>query len=60
MYIVEFCHNGDGLAEPMARIRIWLDHQQIETDAAVSRRLLELATEFEEKAAAVAARERDG
>jgi hypothetical protein len=30
MYIVEFRHNGDGLAEPMAQIRTWLDHRQIQ------------------------------
>jgi hypothetical protein len=29
MHIVEIRHNGDGLAEPMAQIRTWLDHQQI-------------------------------
>lgn len=32
MYIVEIRHNGDGLAEPMAQIRTWLVHQQIEPD----------------------------
>ena len=30
MYIVEVRHNGDGLAEPMADIRTWLDHQRIQ------------------------------
>ena len=30
MYIVEFRHHGDGLAEPMAKIRAWLDHQRIQ------------------------------
>jgi hypothetical protein len=30
MYIVEFRHEGDGLAEPMAQIRTWLDHQRIQ------------------------------
>ena len=30
MYIVEFHHNGDGLAEPMAQIRVWLDRERIE------------------------------
>ena len=30
MYTVEIRHDGDGLAEPTARIRSWLDHQQIE------------------------------
>src|SRR4051794_19455590 len=28
MYIVEFRHEGDGLAEPMAKIRTWLHHAQ--------------------------------
>ena len=30
MYVVEFRHDGDGLAEPMADIRTWLDHQRIQ------------------------------
>jgi hypothetical protein len=30
MYIVEIRHEGDGLAVPMARIRTWLDHQDIQ------------------------------
>ena len=30
MYIVEVRHGGDGLAAPMAEIRTWLDHQQIQ------------------------------
>ena len=30
MYVVELCQQGDGLAEPMAQIRTWLDHQQIQ------------------------------
>src|SRR5947208_3233949 len=30
MYVVEFRHDGDGLAEPMADIRSWLDHQRIQ------------------------------
>ena len=30
MYIVEVRHDGDGLAEPMADIRTWLDHQRIQ------------------------------
>ena len=30
MYIVEIRRDGDGLAEPMATIRAWLDHQRIQ------------------------------
>jgi len=30
MYIVEFRQNGDDLAEPMAQLRTWLDHQRIQ------------------------------
>ena len=30
MYIVEVCHDGDGLAEPMAKIRTWLDRERIQ------------------------------
>ena len=30
MYVVEFRQDGDGLAEPMADIRTWLDHQRIQ------------------------------
>ena len=30
MYIVEVRHDGDGLAEPMADIRTWLDHQHVQ------------------------------
>ena len=30
MYVVQFRHDGDGLAEPMADIRTWLDHQRIQ------------------------------
>jgi hypothetical protein len=30
MYIVEIGHDGDGLAEPMAQIRTWLDHEHIQ------------------------------
>ena len=30
MYVVEFRHDGDGLAEPMADIRTWLDQQRIQ------------------------------
>ena len=30
MSIVEIRHDGDGLAAPMAEIRTWLDHQQIQ------------------------------
>lgn len=33
MYIVQLRHDGDGLAEPMAQIRTWLDHQGIQPDA---------------------------
>ena len=33
MYIVEIRRkNGDGLAEPMAQFRTWLDHQRIEAN----------------------------
>jgi len=30
MYIVEFHHEGDGLAEPMERLRMWLDREHIQ------------------------------
>src|SRR5438874_13632752 len=30
MYVVQFRHDGDDLAEPMADIRTWLDHQHIQ------------------------------
>ena len=30
MYIVEVRRDGDGLAEPMAQIRTWLDHERIQ------------------------------
>jgi hypothetical protein len=30
MHIVEIRREGDGLAEPMTQIRIWLDHQGIQ------------------------------
>ena len=30
MYVVEFRHDGDGLAEPMAKIRTWLDRERIQ------------------------------
>ena len=30
MYVVEFHHDGDGLAEPMADIRTWLDRERIQ------------------------------
>jgi hypothetical protein len=30
MYIVEVRHDGDGLAEPMAKIPSWLDHERIQ------------------------------
>ena len=30
MYIVEVRLGGDGLAQPMADIRTWLDHQRIQ------------------------------
>jgi hypothetical protein len=30
MYVVEFRHDGDDLAEPMADIQTWLDHQRIQ------------------------------
>ena len=30
MYVVQFRHDGDGLAEPMADIRTWLDRERIQ------------------------------
>src|SRR5436305_9100544 len=30
MYTVEVRHDGDGLAEPIADIRTWLDHRRIQ------------------------------
>jgi hypothetical protein len=30
MYVVEFYYEGDGLAEPMAEIRTWLDREHIQ------------------------------
>src|SRR5437588_11656063 len=30
MYVVQFRHDGDDLAEPMADIRTWLDHQRMQ------------------------------
>ena len=30
MHVVEVRRDGDGLAEPMADIRTWLDHQRIQ------------------------------
>jgi len=33
MYIVEIRREGDGLAEPMAAIRAWLDHKRVQPSA---------------------------
>ena len=30
MYIVEVRHDGDGLAQPLARVRTWLDRERIQ------------------------------
>jgi hypothetical protein len=30
MYVVEIRRDGDGLAEPMAAIRTWLDHKRVQ------------------------------
>ena len=31
MYIVEVRRDGDGLAEPLAQMRTWLDHEHIQS-----------------------------
>ena len=33
MYIVEVRHDGDGLAQPLARFRTWLDREGIQPGA---------------------------
>ena len=50
MYVVEFRHDGDGLAEPMADIRTWLDHQRIQPSV-FQLSLIPRATIFQFKAA---------
>ena len=30
MFIVEFFHQSDGLAEPMGQIQAWLDHERVQ------------------------------